>query len=190
MFAICKPEDIDGPWAIFERLRISHDELGELNDMMDQGITLAFMIRAGEWGRSGQTTLGKCYCAPSAQGDLRPLFEQLLEDTLGYYPDFLIILNGDWWEEATPREREVLAFHELLHAGWAKDQYGAPKVSRSTGKPVPCIVPHSIEEFTAVVRRYGAWKADLAEFIAAAAHEPPPSAAPAGAPLAVREDVF
>lgn len=172
MFTICNADDAGGPWSIYERLRLSHDELGELNDMTDQGITLAFMFRGGEW-RSGQRgILGKCYCGPSAQGDLRPLFEQLLEDTLGYYPDFLIILAADWWEDASEREREVLVFHELLHCGWARDKYGAPKVSRDSGMPATCIVPHSIEEFTAVVRRYGAWKADVAEFIAAATEAP------------------
>lgn len=156
------------PWPIFRRLLETHNELAELGEMLEAGITVAFMLRAGEWKSSGRSILGKCYCGPSAQGDLRPLFEQLLTDTLGYYPDFLICLQAEWWEDATDAQREVLLFHEALHAGQAKDQFGSPKFNRDTGMPVPCIVPHDLEEFNAVVRRYGAWTFDVAEFLAAA----------------------
>jgi hypothetical protein len=168
MFSIPSDETPGSPWPIFNRLLVSHDELAELSSLLEQGITLAFMLRGGEWRSSNRSVLGKCYCGPSAQGDLRPLFEQLLEDTLGFYPDFLIILNADWWEEASEEEREVLVFHEALHAGHAKDQHGTPRFNRITGAPVPCIRPHDIEEFHAVVRRYGAWSPDLAEFLNAA----------------------
>lgn len=173
MFTICQQDDETSPWPIFQRLLERCEELAELKAMLEQEITIAFMLRGGEWkGGQGKAVLGKCYCGPSAQGDLRPLFEQLLADTISYYPDFLIILSGDWWEEADDRSRECLVFHEALHAGHAKDQYGSPKFNRQTGRPVPCIVPHSIEEFSAVVERYGAWKPDVAEFISAAArHE-------------------
>lgn len=172
-FTIPEADAADSPWPIFRRLLSTHEELGELSSLIDSDIRIAFMLRYGEWKKGGRQTLGTCYCGPSAQGDLRPLFEQLLEDTLGYYPDFLIVLAGDWWEEASEEERTVLVFHEALHAGHAKDQYGTPKFNRQTGLPVPCIVPHDVEEFTAVVRRYGAWKSDLAEFLAAAAETPP-----------------
>jgi len=180
MFAIPAADDPDGPWAIFAGLLNTHEELGELQNLLDEGILLAFMMRAGEWGRNQRTTLGTCYCQPSAQGDLRPLFEQLLEDTLGFYPDFLIILNADWWADATPAEREVLVFHEALHACHARDKEGTLRYNRQTGMPIPGIRPHDVEEFTAVARRYGGWKTDLAEFLAAAAEgrnsHPPPAA--------------
>lgn len=170
MFTICQQDDETSPWPIFQRLLLDREELADLKAMLEAEVTIAFMLRGGEWKGSGQgkVTLGKCYCGPSAQGDLRPLFEQLLEDTLGYYPDFLIILSGDWWDDASALEREILVFHEALHAGHARDKYGEPRFDRMTGKPVPCIRPHDIEEFNAVVRRYGGWKSDVADFLAAA----------------------
>jgi hypothetical protein len=168
MFTFPSQTDELSPWPIFSRLLTTHEELAELSSMLDAGITVAFMLRAGEWKSSGRAILGKCYCGPSAQGDLRPLFEQLLEDTLGYYPDFLIGLSADWWGDASEEQREVLLFHEALHAGQARDKHGAPKFNRITGLPVPAIVPHDLEEFNAVVRRYGAWERGVADFLAAA----------------------
>jgi hypothetical protein len=167
MFTVPAKDEEGSPWPIFERLLQSHPELGELSDMVGSEITVAFMFRYGDWGRQGRMILGTCYCKPSAQGDLRPLFEQLLEDTLGYYPDFLIVLAGDWWLEATELQREILVFHEAMHAGHARDKYGELRFDRQTGKPIPNIRPHDVEEFTAVAERYGPWKGDLAEFAAA-----------------------
>lgn len=164
MFTVPAKDEPGSPWPIFERLLISHGELSELREMMDADITVAFMMRFGEWGRQGRMTLGTCYCGPSAQGDLKPLFEQLLEDTLGYYPNFLIVLAGDWWEDASELQREILVFHEARHAGHAKDKHGSPRFNRQTGQPIPNIRPHDVEEFTCVVERYGPWKSDLAEF--------------------------
>jgi len=168
MFRVPVEGDPDSPWPIFERLKASHPELAELASMLEQEITLAFMFRAGEWGSNGRMTLGKCYCGPSAQGDLRPLFEQLLEDTLGFYPHFLIILSDDWWQDASPVQREILVFHEALHAAHAKYKYGELRFHRETGQPIPGIRPHDVEEFTSVVARYGGWKEDVAEFLRAA----------------------
>jgi len=175
MFVVPGEQDEDSPWPIFRRLLSTHVELAELKSMLDSDITIAFMFRAGEWERDGRVTLGKCYCQPSAQGDLRPLFEQLLEDTLGFYPDFLIVLNAEWWGQASEREREILVFHESLHARQAVDKYGAPRFDRATGRPVPAIRPHDVEEFTAVAARYGAWKSDLQEFAAALNGQRPPA---------------
>lgn len=185
MFTVPTDDEDGSPWPIFRRLLETHEEMAELREMMDAGITVAFMLRFGEWGRQGRQILGTCYCGPSAQGDLRPLFEQLLEDTLGYYPHFLIILAGEWWADASPTEREILVFHEALHAGHAKDKHGAPRFNRTTGEPIPCIRPHDVEEFTAVVERYGPWKSDVAEFAAALARH---SAGPAA--VATPTEVF
>lgn len=180
MFTVPAKDEAGSPWPIFEELLRTHDGLAELRDMMEAGITVAFMLRFGEWERQGRRALGVCYCGPSAQGDLRPLFEQLLEDTLGYYPNFLIILSGDWWEEAGDLQREILVFHEALHAGHAKDKFGAPRFNRMTGMPIPGLRPHDLEEFTAVAERYGAWKSDVAEFAAALSRhaQPKPPAPP------------
>jgi len=187
MFTVPPKDEAGSPWPIFEALLRTHDELAELRDMLDQDVSIAFMLRAGEWESQGRQILGKCYCGPSAQGDLRPLFEQLLEDTLGYYPDFLIILNAGWWEDAGETRREILVFHEALHAGHARDKFGSLRFNRITGKPVPCIRAHDVEEFTAVVERYGPWKSDVEEFAAALARH---AAKPSRPPASPAEDVF
>lgn len=187
-FTFPASDDADGPWPIFERLLLTHEELGELASMLDSEIRVAFLMRHGDWGKHGRMTLGVC-CIPSVQGELKPLFAQLLEDTLGYFPDFLILLNADWWEEASPLQREILVFHEAMHAAQARDKYGAPRFHRETGAPIPTIRGHDVEEFTPVVRRYGAWKSDLAEFLAAAAEAPnaPDNLTPTGPPVVTVE---
>lgn len=167
MFTVCSEDEENSPWPIFRRILKSHSELEKLDGMMEAGTSLAFMLRLDERVRQGRRILGTCYCKPSAQGDLRPLFEQLLEDTLGYYPDFLIILDGLWWADATAQQREILVFHEVLHADQAEDKHGSPRFDRQTGLPVPCIRGHDLEEFHAVVERYGAWAPDIVEFASA-----------------------
>lgn len=167
MFTICQEDGPDGVWAIFNRIRKSHPELKELDGLLEQGVTIAFMMRGGNWEQNGRCILGKCYL-PRVQGDLAQLFAQMLEDTLGYFPDFLIILNEPWWEDVDELRREVLVFHECLHAGHMKDKYGAPRFNRQTGEPVVGLIPHDLEEFNAVVERYGAWKSDVRNFLDAA----------------------
>lgn len=167
MFSVCAQDEENSPWPIFERLLRSHGELNDLAGMIEAGTSIAFMLRMGEKERQGRRILGTCYCQPSAQGDLRPLFEQLLEDTLGYYPDFLVILDGLWWSDATATQREILVFHEVLHCGQAVDKHGSPRFNKETGLPVPTIVGHDLEEFRAVAERYGPWSRDIQEFAAA-----------------------
>lgn len=175
MFTVPADDDAAGPWPIFNRLLASSADLAVLREMLDSDLRLAIMMRAGDWSRGEKVKLGMC-CLPSVQGELRPLFEQLLEDTLGYYPDFLIVLNAEWWEDASEVEREALVFHEALHADHAKDKYGTPRFNRDTGLPIPAIRQHSIEEFNEVVRRYGRWKSDVGDFLDAAAEYDPNSA--------------
>lgn len=174
MFTLCHETDAEGvaddggPWAIFNRLRLSHEELSELDTGLKDGWTITFMLRAGEWREADRTILGKCYLMGSSNKDLRPLFEQLLEDTIGFYPTFIIVLSADWWESASLLERETLLFHELLHPCQAKDKHGEPAFNNETGEPKPAIRSHDLEEFDAVVRRYGAWSEDIRKFLLAA----------------------
>jgi hypothetical protein len=168
MFSIPDAEAEDGPDRIFTRLLMSHGELRELAEMMESGVTLRFLMRSGEWTKGGRTIWGTCYLADQGfQGPLKDLAVQLLDDMLGALPHFLVVLSDDWWQEATPLEREVLVFHEVLHAGHAKDRYGEPRFNRETGDPIICIQPHDVEEFDAVVARYGTWSPDLERFAAA-----------------------
>lgn len=58
--------------------------------------------------------------------------------------------------ECSDAEFCALIEHELYHASQERDAFGAPKFSKSTGKPVFTLRGHDIEEFVGVVRRYGA----------------------------------
>lgn len=164
-------ETEDSPWGYFARV-LGYDELHEQAFLTSVGVRWAFVFRdEGEWNRGGKMILGTA-CMPSVTGALSGLFEQLLGDAVGYWPDFLITLNGAYWEQATDLEREILVFHELKHCGQAKDQYGNPKFRKSDGGPVLSMVAHDVEEFSDVVARYGAWKGDLRDFLDAAARGP------------------
>jgi hypothetical protein len=168
MFTIMTPESDGSPWPLLDRLLNECEELEELASMIQSGTTLAFMTRGGDWTSNGRRILGMCHCAPSAQGQLRPLFEQLLEDTVGYYPDFLIILAADYWDDADDERRLPLLFHELLHIKHARTREGDLRWDRESGKAIGCMRPHDIEEFKAVVERFGNWSPDVGEFVDAA----------------------
>jgi hypothetical protein len=63
--------------------------------------------------------------------------------------------------EDRPKSREALLYHELSHCDL--DEAGEA-----------CIAPHSLEDFTAVVRRYGPdWNADAQAFFQAGAEQLP-----------------
>lgn len=102
-----------------------------------------------------------------AQGAFKDLFEQLLLGMLGHLPKFVVVINAPWWEQASAHEREALVFHELMHVRQKMDKFGGLKFDKD-GLPVYGCQGHDIEEFRAVVARYGAWKGDIADFLQAA----------------------
>lgn len=165
-YRIAQEDAPDSPWPIFERV-LEFPELAVQASLSGYGVRWAFMFRleANNWQKNGRMTLGTA-CMPGVNGALSGLFDQLLEDAVGYWPDFLITLNEAWWEEASDLEREILVVHELHHCAQALDKFGSPKFTKDGG-PVLAIKGHDVEEFTAVVARYGAWKGDLVEFAAA-----------------------
>ena len=117
------------------------------------------------WTKGGALVLGQAHI-PAWQGQLRPLADWMLHKLFGPL-DFLILLNRNWWRIATPIQREALLFHELYHCAQAVGADGELRFT-DAGMPVWAIRPHDIEEFGAVVRRYGAWIETHAEFFAAA----------------------
>lgn len=153
------------PLGIFNRILRSHEELAPLKSLIeDSDCKLAFLFKEGELKFRGELAAGLA-ALPDAQGAMKPLFAWLLEGALGYAPDWLIILSKDWWDEnREPLTREALVFHEALHCGQQRDKWGMPRFNASTGMPVIGLLPHDVEEFHAVVQRYGAWTPDLVEF--------------------------
>lgn len=89
-----------------------------------------------------------------------------------FVPDFIITLDAEYCRECGDAEFMALVEHELYHAAQETDAFGAPKFSRSTGRPVFTIRGHDVEEFVGVVRRYGADAAGI-RAIVDAANRPP-----------------
>ena len=69
--------------------------------------------------------------------------------------DFVLTVSADVWKVAPETAKIALIDHELCHAVYNPEN------------DKPGIITHDCEEFIAVVRRYGAWKADLAAMMAA-----------------------
>ncbi|WP_454691143.1 putative metallopeptidase [Achromobacter aloeverae] len=93
------------------------------------------MIRAGGWQKARQ--------------------EDQLIAWFGRVPAFLITLAADYCAGCSDLEFCALVEHELYHLGQASDGFGAPAFHKD-GRPKLMIRGHDVEEFTGVVRRYGA----------------------------------
>ena len=65
--------------------------------------------------------------------------------------DFVIDFNHEAWLQLTPIAKIALVDHELAHLG-VGDDGGF------------CLVPHDIEEFCAIVGRWGLWRPSLVTF--------------------------
>lgn len=66
--------------------------------------------------------------------------------------DFVLSFNWTYWRDLTALQRIALVDHELMHCG---------RNDAGTGYTM---IPHDVEEFGAIVRRYGLWKPDLEQF--------------------------
>jgi hypothetical protein len=131
--------------------------------LVEHDVAIDYLIRRAPKMKAGRQVLGTAY-QPSVQGELRSMFEWMLTLLLGRFPEFLIVLDEGFWETASPREREILVFHELSHCVQDVDKYGAPRFDKATGAAVFCLAGHDVEEFIAVAARYGAWTDEIKRF--------------------------
>jgi hypothetical protein len=158
------PEDGDlDPRAIAGNLVATCEDFSHLR----QGeAVIMFLMRRDEKLQQGKAILG-FMAVPQFQGKLASLCSWLLvKMTGGVMPDFIMVLDAGFWEQATPQQREALVFHELKHAAQAVGKDGEPRFT-DEGDPIWAIAPHDIEEFNDVARRYGAWLPDVTGFAAA-----------------------
>lgn len=98
--------------------------------------------------------------------------EQQIRDWFDSDVDFLLTFYAPECSVLDDRSFCALVEHELYHCAQAVDQYGEPKFDRMTGAPLYAIKGHDVEEFTGVVRRYGATSNDVRELVAAANTRP------------------
>lgn len=142
--------------------------LPEFEHLVAGEATIEWLLRSDEKIRAGRRVLGTA-CMPSVKGELSECFEWMLENLFGAMPTFLIVLDASYWtDEADDLQREILVYHELCHCTQKRDSYGTPRFNNITGEPIWGIAGHDVEEFNAVVSRYGAHSEDIRAFIAAA----------------------
>ena len=162
--------DVADPREVYGRLL----KLPEFAHLTEAEARVEWLFRTHEEVRGGRRVLGTVY-RPDVQGRLREVFQWLLDDKFGGVGDeergidFLIVLDAEFWLDAGEREREILVYHELCHIQPAFDRFGAQRFDKATGLPILTLVGHDVEEFSAVVRKYGAYSGELRDFIAAAA---------------------
>lgn len=156
------PQGDTHPAILFEELT----ELEEHAHFKEFSIRVGFLLRVEPKLKAGRHVLGQAML-PTVQGELKPLFEQLLFTWLGAPVQFLIILDRDFWLEADDITRMALLEHEMCHIKQELNKEGDLKFDRD-GNPCFGLVGHDIEEFNYIVRKYGAWKSDIASFISAA----------------------
>ncbi|WP_314412134.1 putative metallopeptidase [Pantoea septica] len=128
---------------------------------------IAFMWAATAFTKQGRTVLGQAEeVMMRAGGWQKARMEQQLYEWFGHKPDYIITLAGDFCSQCSDLEFCALVEHELYHIAQQTDEFGAPKFTRE-GDPKLCMRGHDVEEFTGVVRRYGA-SADVQNLIEAA----------------------
>ncbi|MDW9680673.1 putative metallopeptidase [Sinorhizobium meliloti] len=154
--------DPSSPLHNEEHAHLAHAEIG-------------FLWTAVENSRKGRRIIGQCE-EGKPQGAMgkwgRARAEMQVKQWFGFVPDFIITLDAEYCRACGDAEFMALIEHELYHAAQETDAFGAPKFSRSTGRPVFTIRGHDVEEFVGVVRRYGADAAGV-RAIVDAANRPP-----------------
>jgi len=162
--AFAPPDNSAHPATIAARLM----QLPEHAHLAEHDVSFGWLVRGVQKEKGGRVELGSVHVVKTMfQGQFKDLCLQMLERMLGYLPDYLVVLDAQWWAQASPIDREALVYHELSHVKQAVDRYGAPRFDRE-GNPVFELVRHDVEAFNAEVRRYGAWKSDISGFLEAA----------------------
>lgn len=162
--AFTLPAEHNHPAAIAERLML----IPEHAHLRDYDVQFGWLVRGVPKEKGGRRELGSVHTVKTMfQGQFKDLCMQMLERMMGYLPDYVVVVDGEWWRQASDLEREALIWHELCHVKQAIDAFGALKFDRD-GLPVFEVVRHDVEAFDSEVRRYGAWKSDIGSFLNAA----------------------
>ncbi|HCT7897884.1 TPA: hypothetical protein OT849_001870 [Enterobacter cloacae] len=129
---------------------------------------IGFLWAAHAFNKKGRTVLGQAEEVMfRAGGWKKARMEQQMHEWFGRIPKFIITLAADYCSQCSDLEFCALVEHELYHIAHATDDFGAPKFNKETGQPVLTLRGHDVEEFTGVVRRYGASK-EVQELVDAA----------------------
>ncbi len=117
---------------------------------------LCFLWASAAFTKQGRTVVGQAEQVMfRAGGWQKARQEQQMREWFGYVPAFTITLAADYCAQCSDAEFCALLEHELYHIAQEKDEFGAPKFTKD-GMPKLALRGHDVEEFTGVVRRYGA----------------------------------
>jgi hypothetical protein len=140
-------------YALLHELVKAHHE-----DLRDARIALAWCT---SWRRDadGHLTIGKAKKASDLDRELAAW-------------DFIILLNRTHWMDLRVPEahRQALLDHELCHCALKYDTTGEP-MEDVRGRKIWRTRKHDVEEFSAIVKRHGCYKADLEAFATALGHQ-------------------
>jgi hypothetical protein len=119
-------------------------------------------------GRHMRAILGQAEM-PMARGGKWAIarHDQQIRAWFGAVPDFLITLDAPFMADADDPSVCALVEHGLLHCAQARDVYGAPRFTKD-GRPIFALRGHDVEQFTAIVERYGSDATGASEFVRAA----------------------
>lgn len=142
------------------------DEVPRFSHLKEGEAVIMFVMCDFKVNKKGRRVLGQI-SLPQFQGSMSKLCSWLLAMACeGHWPDYIMVLESEFWGNAQPKQREALVFHELCHTEHSVGKDGELKF-KDDGRPVFGIQGHDIEEFNAVVERYGAWLPDIKLFAAA-----------------------
>ena len=112
------------------------------------------------WANNGFTKQGRAVIGQAEQvmfragGWQKARQEQQMREWFGDTPTFLITFDGSYAQTCSDADWCALVEHELYHLAHQKDEFGAPAFTKD-GLPKIALQGHDVEEFVAVVRRYG-----------------------------------
>lgn len=141
--------------------RLIEDE--EHKHIKECEIKIDYLMARSAKRKGGKQIIGAVHL-PTVQGRLKDLFEQLLSGFFGEMPQFLMIIDEAWWNEADETSREALVWHELSHIKQETDAFGDLRFDQD-GNPKFGLVEHDVSAFHSEVARYGAWEPELQRFV-------------------------
>lgn len=131
------------------------------------------------FGKQGRTVIGQCEeVAFRAGGWQKARQEQQFYEWFGRVPKFVVTLAADYCATCSDAEFCALVEHELMHIGQATDEFGSPKFTKD-GLPKLMLRDHDVNEFVAIVERYGVGNPEggVARMVEAAGRAPTVSVA-------------
>ena len=120
-----------------------------------QDARIGYLWSALEYTKQGRLVVGTCEMF-QVQGSkwIKARAEQQMIGWFGSIPDFIITLFAPWCAAAEDATFCATTEHELYHASFAVDKFGAPRFD-ADDQYIFRLRGHDVEEHLGVVERYG-----------------------------------